>query len=165
MQYLRTQINDSTFYFSETICDNCSDIIFDDRTNPHEVELCAGVNISITIAAPPIFNVSYDYQGATLRLNGSNLRCDSKCCPIGNVGVPSVIYHCGNMQETDSGLYYGHNLISCARDNPLEWCTQNVSVKIKNCSNDINGSSLSTTVIQPSTHSIYVNASTEFLSK
>ena len=68
------------------------------------------------------------------------------------------------MQEIDSGLYSGHNLISCARDNPLEWCTQNVSVKVKNCSNDINGSSLPTTVAQPSTY-LPINASTESLSK
>ena len=162
MQYLPRHFNNSTFYFLETICDNCSDIIFDDRTNPHEVELCAGVNISITIAAPPIFE---NYYGATLRLNGSSSVLDGKCYTIGNVLVPSIIYHCGNVQETDSGLYYGHNLISCTGDNTLEWCTQNVSVKIKNCSNDINDTSLPTTVVQPSTHSIYVNASTESLSK
>ena len=90
-----------------------------------------------------------------------------KCCPIGNVRVPSVIYQCENMEEIDSGSYSGHNLVSCAGDIILEWCTQYVSIKVKNCSNDTNDSSSPTTTIVPQTssHSIYNNISTESLSK
>ena len=154
------------FYFPEYICDNCSDIIIDDKTNPPEVELCAGENISIAIVAPPIFNISEDYWGATLRLNGSNLDCaDGKCCSIGDVRGSTVIYQCENMEETDSGLYFGHNLISCAGVS-LEWCTQGVLINIINCSDDTNSDSLlPTTVAQTSSYSIYNNTSTKSLSK
>lgn len=151
------------FNFIETICDDCSDIIINHQTNPPEVELCTGENISIAIKAPPIFNISEDYFGASLRLGISNLECDSKCCPVGDVTAPSVVYECRNMQEIDSGIYFGHNLFSCASDT-FEWCTQNVSVKVKNCSNDINGSTLSTTVAQPSS-SVYTDVSNQSLSK
>ena len=155
-----------TFYLSENnrICDNCSDIIIDNKTNPHEVELCAGENITITIAAPPIFNISEDYGGATLRLNESNLDCDdSKCCSIGDVRVSSVVFQCTNMEEPDGGLYFGHNLISCDGVT-LEWCTQRVLINIINCSNGRNDSSLTATVVQTSSYSIYSNTSTESLS-
>ena len=151
------------FYLTEYICYDCSDIIIDNKTNPPEVELCAGDNISITIVAPPVFNISEDYWGASLRLNGSNLLCDSKCFPIGDVRTPSVVYQCTNMEETDGGLYLGHNLISCAEFS-LEWCTQEVLINIANCSNSRNDSSLTATVVQTSSYSIYSNTSTESLS-
>ena len=149
-----------TFYLTEYICNNCSDIITDNKTNPPEIELCAGENISITIVAPPIFNISEDYWGASLRLNESNLDCNSKCCPIGDVRVSSVVYQCTNMEEADGGLYFGHNLISCAGIS-LEWCTQGVLINITNCSNGRNDSSLTATVVQTSSYSIYRNTSTE----
>ena len=140
------------FIFAEYICDNCSDIIINNEANPSEVELCAGENMSIAIVAPPIFNISQDYHGASLRLNGSNLERESKCWPIGSVNVPSLIYHCENLQEIDSGIYTGHNLISCDEIG-LEWCTQNVSVKVKNCFTNITTTYTSTTVQTPN-HSI-----------
>ena len=138
--------------FSEYICDNCSDIIINNEANPSEVKLCAGENMSIAIVAPPIFNISQDYYGASLRFNGSNLERDSKCRPIGSVNVPSLTYHCDNLQEIDSGIYIGHNLISC-NGVSLEWCTQNVSVKINNCFTSIT-STYTTSTAQASSHSI-----------
>ena len=135
------------YIFSEQICDNCSDIIINNITNPSEVELCAGENISIAIITPPIFNISTDYDGISLRFNNSNVD-PNRCSSNGDVTVPFIVYHCENMEESDSGFYSGHNLINCGgADTGIEWCTDRVFIKVNNCSNGTNGSPSPTTSV------------------
>lgn len=108
-------------------------IIIKNMTNPYEVELCIRDNINITLTAPPIFQ---SYSGGSLRDGNTNatLSCSSsKCCEVPeSILTNSVIYQCTNMNVDDSGLYYGHVLITCGNRN-VEWCTTRVNIMVKNC--------------------------------
>ena len=113
------------------VCDNCSDIIIEGMVNPVEFKLCIGNDITITLNTPKIFDI---YNGGSLKRDKAILSCTSKCCTVGDVSTHSVAYHCTNMDETDSGIYYGHILISCSDNHNVEWCTPNVTITVQNCS-------------------------------
>ena len=113
------------------VCDNCSSIIINGMVNPLEVDLCIGDNINMTLQAPAIFDM---YLGGSLKRGEVILSCNGKCCAVdGNILTNSIAYQCINMDITDSGLYYGHVLISCGGNN-VEWCTPKVNVIIRSCS-------------------------------
>ena len=85
----------------------------------------------MTLEGPPIFSM---YSGGSIKQGELILSCNSKCCGVQrSIVTNSVVYQCMNMDITDSGLYYGHALISCGQ-NHVEWCTPNVTIIARNCS-------------------------------